>query len=422
MNIVNRPLAKQQLANGQATAASAVSFGGLALFTFFLVTSRWAYFTEVGIAIALLGLIIRPQDFRFPAPAGWALAFLLWALVTSFFALSPETARDELIERLKSLVIFVVVINALRTPRQLRFYILLVLVAFMIYPARGALTNYLTGNTLFGRVIWNKIYSNPNDLAAITLLMTGLALSIATVGTELRRVRWAVGLCVPVMIAIMLLTQSRGVFIGLIVGFAPTLLAQIRKRPSIAVPVIIAVVVAGVLLPAAVTHRLGGITKLTSSQTVAEADPEGSAAQRLEISKVAWRIFTDHPLIGVGIGCYFDANDRYSAALGKRDAHNTYLKLAAELGLPGLLLWLGLVGSVLLYVKRHRNLAVSAGPIRIEWIYRAVVGFLVAGLFASYSGITMFYLMLGTLWAVAECLPAQQPAPAPQPQQRALVR
>jgi O-antigen ligase len=420
VNIGNRPLAKQQLANGQAAAASALPFVGLAIFTFFLVTARWAGFTEVGIAIALLGLIIRPQNLGFPAPAGWALAFLLWALVTSFFALSPETARAELLERLKSLIIFFVVINVLRTPRQLRFYILLVLVAFMIYPARGALQNYVTGNTTFGRVIWNKIYSNPNDLGAMTLLMTGLALAIATVRTERRRVRWAVGLCVPVMIAIMLLTQSRGVFIGLIVGFAPALLAQIRKRPSIAVPVIIAVVVAGVLLPAAVTHRLGGITKLTSSETIAEADPEGSAEQRLEISKVAWRIFTDHPLIGVGIGCYADANERYSAALGKRDAHDTYLTLAAELGLPGLLLWLGLVGSVLLHLKRHRSIAVSAAPIQIVWIYRAVVGFLVAGLFGSYSGITMFYLMLGTLWAVAQCLPA--PQPAPRPQQRALVR
>jgi O-antigen ligase len=352
VNIANGRLANGQLANGQPAAAFALPFVGLAIFTFFLVTSRWAGFTEVGIVIALLGLIIRPQNLVFPAPAGWALAFLLWALVTSFFALSPETARAELLERLKSLIIFFVVINVLRTPRQLRFYILLVLVAFMIYPARGALQNYVTGNTTFGRVIWNKIYSNPNDLGAMTLLTTGLALAIATVTTERRRVRWAVGLCVPVMIAIMLLTQSRGVFIGLIVGFAPVLLAQIRKRPSFALPLIIAVVVTGVLVPATVWHRLGGITKLTSTATVAEADPEGSAEQRLLIDETAWRIFRDHPLIGVGIGCYQQANDRYAPELGKRDAHNTYMSLAAELGLPGLLLWLGLVGSVLLHVKR----------------------------------------------------------------------
>jgi O-antigen ligase len=423
VNIANGPLTKEQSAYGQPAAASALSFLGLAMFTFFLVTARWAGFTEVGIIIALLGLIIRPQEFRFPAPARWALAFLLWALVTSFFALSPETARDELIAQLKALTIFVVVINVLRTPRQLRLYILLILVAFMIYPARGTLTNYVTGNTLFGRVIWNKTYSNPNDLGAMTLLTTGLALAIATVKTERRRVRWAVGLCVPVLIAIMLLTQSRGVFIGLIVGFAPVLLAQIRKRPTFALPVIVAVVVTGVLIPATVWHRLEGITKLTSSETIDEADPEGSAAQRLEIEKVAWRIFTDHPLKGVGIGNYDQANDRYSPRLGKRDAHNTYMTLAAELGLPGLLLWLGLVGSVLLQVKRYRrSVAVDAGPIQIVWIYRAVVGFLVAGLFGSYSGITMFYLILGTLWAVAKSLPAS-PAPATRrPQQRAMVR
>jgi putative inorganic carbon (hco3(-)) transporter len=422
VNIANGRLAKGRLAFGQPAAAFALPFVGLAIFTFFLVTSRWAGFTEVGIVIALLGLIIRPQHLRFPAPAGWAIAFLLWALVTSFFALSPETARAELLERFKCLIIFFVVINVLRTPRQLRFYILLVLVAFMIYPARGALENYVTGNTLFGRVIWNKIYSNPNDLGAMTLLATGLALAIATVRTERRGVRWAVGLCVPALIAIMLLTQSRGVFIGLIVGFAPVLLAQIRKRPSFALPVLIAVVVTGVLVPATVWHRLGGISKLTSTETIAEADPEGSAEQRFQIDETAWRIFKSHPLIGIGIGCYQEANELYSPELGKRDAHNTYLALAAEMGVPGLLLWLGLVSSVLLQVKRYRrSFAADAVPIQIAWIERAVFGFLVAAFFGSYSGITMFYLILGTLWAVAKSL-APPAAPARVAQQRPLVR
>jgi putative inorganic carbon (HCO3(-)) transporter len=422
VNIADGRLAKERPAYGQPAATYALPFAGLAMFTFFLVTARWAVFTEIGIVIAMLGLIIRPQNLRFPAPAGWALAFLLWALVTSFFALSPEMARAELLERFKCLIIFFVVINTLRTPRQLRFYIFLVLLAFMIYPARGALTNYVTGNTLFGRVIWNKIYSNPNDLGAMTLLTTGLALAIATVKTERLRVRWAVGLCVPVMIAIMLLTQSRGVFIGLIVGFAPVLLAQIRKRPSFALPVIIAVVVTGILVPATVWHRFEGITKLTSAETVSEADPEGSAEQRFEIEKTAWRIFKDHPLRGIGIGCYDAANALYSPELGRRDAHNTYLNLAAELGLPGLLLWLGLVGSVLLQVRRYRRSLPPDAPIQIVWIERAIVGFLVAGFFGSYSGITMFYLILGTLWAVARSLPAPPGSPARFAQQRPMVR
>jgi hypothetical protein len=91
--------------------------------------------------------------------------------------------------------------------------------------------------------------------------------------------------------------------------------------------------------------------------------------------------------------------------------------------LPGLLLWLGLVGSVLLQVKRYRrSFAADAAPIRIVWIERAVVGFLVASFFGSYSGITMFYLILGTLWAVAKALPAPPASPARFPQQRPMVR
>jgi O-antigen ligase len=417
-----RALTSGRLPTSDRAPASALPLFGLAMFTFFFVTSRWGdLFTEIGIYIALLGLMLRPGDLSFPAPARWALAFLLWALVTMFFAISPETARDVLIERLKALVIFFVVVNALRTPQQLRLYVLLILLAFLIYPIRGALHNYVTGNTLFGRAIWNKIYANPNDLGGITLLMLGLALAIATVKTQDRRVRRAVALLVPVMLLVILLTQSRGVFIGLLVGFGPTLLAQIKRRPSIAVPVLIVVCVVAVLVPAASWHRLEGITKLTSFESAAQADPEGSAKGRLKIVGIAWRIFTNNPVLGVGIGCYNEANALYAPELGRRDAHNTYLSLAAEMGLPGLLLWLGLVGSVLAQVRRRRaSLEADDRTIQVLWIERAVIAFLVASLFATYSGVTAFYLPLGILWAAGNVLGVPATDSGPPPRRRAL--
>ena len=97
-------------------------------------------------------------------------------------------------------MIFFVVVNVLRTPRQLRFYALLILVAFAIYPARGSLINVVTGNTLVGRAIWNQIYANPNYLGALTLLMLGLALAIATVKTQDVWVRRAAAAFAPVTV------------------------------------------------------------------------------------------------------------------------------------------------------------------------------------------------------------------------------
>jgi O-antigen ligase len=402
--------------------ASNLPLVGVAIFTFFLVTSRWSnLFTELGIWLALIGMLLRPQDLSFPTPVRWAAAFLVWVSVSAVFAISPGTAGDALIERLKALVIFFVVVNVLRTPQQLRFFMLLMLAAFLIYPARGSLMNYLHGETLLGRAIWNKVYANPNDLAAITLLMLGLALAIGTVKTQNKWLRRAVIAYVPVLLVIILLTQSRGGLIGLMVGFGPTVLKRIRQRPTFIVPVLIGMVVLAALIPGASWHRFENMTKLTSVDTLAEADKYGSALQRFEILKVGWHIFTDHPVLGVGIGCYNEANARYAPELGKRDVHNTYLSLAAEMGLPGLLLWLGLAGSVLAQVRRRRrSLEANVSTIETLWLERAVIGYLVAGLFGTYYALTMFYLLLGTLWAAANVLGADavQPgavAPARRP-------
>jgi O-antigen ligase len=393
---------------------------GLLIFTFCFVTARLPeLFTEIGIYLALLGLVFYPQGVSLPAPLRWALVFILWAAVSASLAIAPDVAWPVLIERLKALVIFFVVVNTVRTPQQLRLYILLILLAFVVYPARGTLINYVTGNTLFGRAIWNKMYSNPNDLGAITLLMLGFALAVATVKKQDLRVRRAAAVLVPVTLLIILLTQSRGVFLGLLAGFGPALLARLRKQPSGLAPALIVLAFVAVLVPGAAWHRLHGITNLTSidapqkeQQQHAPAPAnrldqfaEYSAEQRFAILKTGWRIFTDHPLTGVGIGCYNDANAVYAPKLGARDAHNTYISLAAEMGFPGLLLWLGLVGSVLAQVRRRRAaLEADDGTLQVVWIERAAIAYLVAAFFASYAGLTMFYLFLGTLWAAANVL------------------
>jgi putative inorganic carbon (hco3(-)) transporter len=422
-----------------AAPPSALPWYGLAIFTFFYVTARLpVLFTEFGIYLALLALMLRPQGLGFPPPLRWAAFFLVWVFVSALFAIEPDLAWPEFIERLKALVIFFVVINVLRTPQQLRFYVLLILVAFAIYPARGTLVNYVRGDTVFGRAVWNQIYENPNYLATITLLMLGLALSIATVKGQDERVRRAAVAFVPVVLLIILLTQSRGAFVGLLVGFGPPLLARLRKRPYGSAPVLVLLAVIAVLVPAASWHRLGSITHL--STTIAAADKQGrqtagesqldqfasaSAVERFEVLKIGLHIAASHPVLGVGIGGYREANGSYAPKLGKKDAHNTYLGLAAEMGFPGLLLWLGLVGSVLARVRRRRALLVADDRmIQVFWIERAVIGFLVAGFFISYPSLTVLYLLLGILWSASNMLgrDATEPAAATVPPRRRTLR
>jgi O-antigen ligase len=211
---------------------------------------------------------------------------------------------------------------------------------------------------------------------------------------------------VILLFVVILRTQSRGAFLGLVAAMLPTFLLMLVKRTRMALCVTVVVALTIYFaISANVWDRLGGIAKLTNVETIAEADREGSAAQRAEVLKVGWRIFCDHPLFGVGLGAYPRANAMYAPYLGRKDAHNTYLSLAAEVGLPGMLLWCALLWSVLRYAYRSRR---EIGVLRLAtqqvWIERAFVGYLVAGLFGTYHAVIFPYLLLAVLWSSANLL------------------
>ena len=67
--------------------------------------------------------------------------------------------------------------------------------------------------------------------------------------------------------------------------------------------------------------------------------------------------------------------------------------------------------------RRRAHLEADDRTIHVLWIERAVIGFLVAGFFASYAGLTVFYLFLGTLWAASNVLgsDATEPGVLPAP-------
>src|SRR6266480_7719450 len=382
---------------------------GLCVFTLSVVTYRLPA-GEVGVAIAAVGLALQLSKVRVPFPVWLFGAFVLWAFVASLASPYADIALDKVPDQLKLLAIMLIVANALLTEGRLRFYLLFFLGCFVLFPVRGTLVG---GDDVFGRAVWNYIYSNPNDLAALCLLALGVALGFMFSKPSRILVRLGGGISAILLLVVILLTQSRGAFIGLVAGMGPALIWSGLKRPGrlLFFAGILALVI-GLAIPASVWERLSGIEKLTSESTIAEADALGSAAQRLAIQKVAWQIFVDNPVFGVGLGAYPLMNARYAPELGISDTHNTYLNLAAELGLPGLVLWCALVLSVLRYAYRSRRLA-APGELATQqaWIERALCAYLVAAVFGSFAKLTFPYLLLAVLWCSATLLASPSPTP-----------
>jgi O-antigen ligase len=81
---------------------------------------------------------------------------------------------------------------------------------------------------------------------------------------------------------------------------------------------------------------------------------EATYLQRMESRRVGWLMLRDHPLTGVGLGCFKDARRvQYDGVW--LNAHNVYSQVLGETGLLGGFAFLLYVGGIFYGVRRLRR-------------------------------------------------------------------
>jgi probable O-glycosylation ligase (exosortase A-associated) len=398
------------------------AFIGLLLYIFSIVTYR-APLATPGLALALAAIFLGGQRIRVPPVLIAFGAFIVWGLIGYTQTIYPGAVWDRLILLGKLWLISLVLVNALRTRAQIRFFVVFFLVCFATHPARGAIFNYFYGYTLFGRALWNHIYANPNDLAALTLFPLGLAIGLLKdVNTWIRR---GAVVSVVVLVALVLMTQSRGGFLALaLVGvIAVFRLRTERRKARTFAGIVLMAGAAAFLAPSGVWDRISGLSEGT------EAD--SSSQQRWEIWQVAREVASDHKLYGVGLGAYrrahFDYtldNPLFTLSRGVKDTHSTYLNVLAEAGWPGLLIFLTMIGLALNEARRaqKRLRHDPAAKALIGAVALVLVGYMAAGIFATVPHLSFLYIHLALLTVLSRAamvrrrrrVPAwTSPAPSP---------
>lgn len=379
-----------------------LSFVGILGYLFASTTYRLPIGAASAI-VALVGLLFIPQGIRFPAGVGFFAAFLIWATLGAVVSPWRPVAFEAVIELGKVGLIYLAIVNGVRTRAQVWFFIVFFLALFGSHPVRGTIYNYLTGNTYFGRAAWYQgIFGNPNDLAALTLLQ--LSMAAALLMTERKGIiRLGAILAIGLLPFTIFVTQSRAVLLALGVFTVAAVWTHPKKIKILTILILIGGLVVAVA-PHGVWDRLEGLRYATSTSTLNEVDPEGSAAQRWAIWQTGLRIAEAHPATGVGLGAYSYANGSVSEVLGNRDAHSTYLTLLVENGVIGVLLFLLLVGATIAKsasVRRRIRHALPAGAMQLRFLELGLICFLIAGIWGSYSKLTFLYIHIALIWAVA---------------------
>jgi len=135
---------------------------------------------------------------------------------------------------------------------------------------------------------------------------------------------------------------------------------------------------------------------------------EGAKDARVTLWHAAWKMFCDNPLTGVGYNNFRGYAPRYlDKDIGKvLLVHNQYLEVIAEMGLPGLLAYVGMFVASYVGLSRVRRAARRAGSSLLvnaaSGIQVGLIGYAVAVFFLSAGFLRMFPFMV----AVSASLPA----------------
>jgi O-antigen ligase len=317
----------------------------------------------------------------------------------------------------KVVLIFVLMVNTLNTPKRVEQFMWLIVVATG-YIAFRAVLDYARGINLVenGRVqgFVSGIFRNPNDLALNMVAVLPLGVLVALNGrTTLRRVI-AAG-CGVLMLATIVASHSRSGSVGLVAMLLFMGVYLLRRRPGLVMAAVVMLALALPLTPESYWHRLSSITDGSQDET-------GSREARRVLLREGYLAFAANPLTGVGAGQFKNYSPEHRVEAW-RETHNVLLQVASELGVLGLAVFTFLLVRAAMasrQIKRLVKKATASSTITPEEarqfdahrgaLTAALAGWFVCALFASVAYNWTFYYLLALAIAPREILIDRLPA------------
>jgi O-antigen ligase len=252
------------------------------------------------------------------------------------------------------------------------------------------------------------IYSNPNDLAfAVALTMPFCLAFCLTAKGMLAKLSWIAGMLI--MTLTLFLTASRGGFVTLVVtGTVVLWHFGIRgRRLFLVVGSGLAVVMVMAVAGGPLIKRMESIAGTTDTQQQEQAYE--SYEQRVFLMKRAVQCIGEYPILGVGVRNF----QVYSGVW--HDVHMTYLQVAAEGGIPSLILYLLFFArafSNLRKLRRRKDLDVHT-TLFVGGLHSSLIGFVVGASFAPEAYQYFPYFAVAYTSALVATIAEQKDEPKP---------
>ena len=346
-------------------------------------------FYRILMPVGLLALFAQ-RDFAarlkvVATPQGRALMLFVAAILVSVpFSLWPGGSFQEALHYLDAAVpVIIVTAAAMQSEREFAWILRALVAATIIL----ALALELSGTALGGRLTATTTY-DPNDIA----LAAVVALPACVWLVRYPQLAWrALGVAgIVAVLVIVSRSASRGGALALgAVILSVLFLARDMIRPRWRVGVLLIATIVLATAPAVFWSRLETLENPSQDYNVS------SETGRLDVWKRGIGYFEEHPFTGVGMEMFGAAEGSSGRAIvgpgvGFKwsTAHNSYIQAAAELGIFGLIGFLGLYWPTVRDVRRatraRRRGTLDPALVALgQMLLASIIGFAVGAFFLS---------------------------------------
>jgi len=346
-----------------------------------------------------------------------ALGLLLLATLSIPGSLDPGNSLELVLQGyLPAVVLMLLVAGSVRGVGDLRRLAWLLIAGLTLYSVVTIARSWTNITELNDRR-WGGIVYSVNDLAMLIVSVSPLFLYLwrrpAGFWTRLLLTATAVFLTWTFGKA-----GSRGGFLALVAVVAYLLLRfrGLSRAKRAGVAVLVAILVVG--LANSDLLEGGGVRENYFQRIQSLLHPSTdynwsgkSEVGRLELWKRGIGYVLDHPLFGIGAGAYQVAEgtlapearvQQYGIHFKWSSAHNALLQVGAEIGIPGLILFVALLVAAFRTLSRIGRGAPGETAFLAQALIGCLIGFLVANMFLTLQWSAYFYTLLGMTVGLAK--------------------
>jgi O-antigen ligase len=336
------------------------------------------WFAGAAAACVLFGTGLAARRLKaMPTASVWWISFVLWSVITTVWAIDPDTSLHQLPTSFALLGLYLASGCFRYTKSELQAIMLSAILGgcgaavWTVYMFRQG--NFFEAGSMRASLIVGGRTANPDGVAMTMILPIALAFGYF-LSSKTWRVKAVMLLAIGLSTLALFVTMSRGA----VVALGVTLLVffyRLGARSRLLVPI---------LLLGSILAFMPAIFFVRFQQAT-----ENGGAGRLDIWRVGLAAFKHYGIFGAGFCNFPFAYTKYAGEAPHfkgtyRDPHNIYLGIAVETGMIGLLFFAGAIRAQLRAVSRLKD-RLGAN----NWVVAAE---------ASACGLLAFGLFGNILW------------------------